>query len=492
MFSRKTLGIAGAAILGTLVGTNAAHAVIVVDADGDATNQVKYAKETLTTNATVSSGGKTYYTVTGPSNQLDVTVPLGFATGGAESIIVLYTLGGMVFSEEVTAAHLDMTNAAGASKSFSDVRLNGGAKGDSTVEFSITASAAVAPTDLLTLNIGSLAVDAAAVGSITTLASYDVSATRSISETVTVSDAVTVMNALKETVTAASSTPVALVEEGFMQFGDPESASTSSDGLRATIGSITIGFEDGTLAASDSAAITAANMAAELLGASQSDGSDGATLNFTGDLGFVSDVFLGTADDCPTAGNVTLYEEDDAKVKSWKGDAADFADVDGTGAHLCILVDGMTVIPATSYAVTIDYAALANAAFPPADSTKTVGSIKRDGTTVHIPYLSVDERHNQRLIIMNNGPATTYALTFKARAGVMATAGDDASGPLPSGVTVLSLRADDVVTLDSGKSTAATLDVVAPKSMIEVSTTLLNREDGSTDTVVYEAEGAHH
>ena len=485
MLNRKTLRIAGAAILGTLVGTNAAHAVIVVDADGDATDQVTYAKETLTTNATVTSGGKTYYTVTGPGNQLDVRIPLGFATGGAENIVVLYTLGGMVFSEEVTAAHIDMTGPGPGytTKGFTDVRLNGGAKGDSTVEFSITASAAVGETDMLALTLGSLAVDAAAVGSITMLASYDVSSTRSISETVTISDAVTVKNALKETVTAASSTPVALVEEGFMQFGDPDSTSTSSDGLRATVGSITIGFEAGTLAASDSAAITAANMAAQLLGASQSDGSDGATLNFTGDVGFVSDVFLATANDCPISEKVTLYEEDDAKVKSWDGDAADFADVDGTGAYLCITVDGMTVIPTASYDVTIDYAGITNAAFPPADSTKTVGSIKRDGTTVHIPFLTTTRHH--QLIIVNRGEATTYELEFRTEDGVTATAGAGASGDLPTGTTVLSLRDDDVVTLEGRKRTAATLMVVAPKGMIDVSSLLVNI-DGSTDTVLYQ------
>ena len=485
MFSRKTLGIAGAAILGTLVGTNAAHAVIEVTVTNGVSStdgQVQYAIETLTTNTAVPSGGKTYYKVEESSTggELDVTIPLGFATGGAESIIVLYTLGGMVFSEEMTAANIDMTAANGTSKSFSDVRLNGGAKGDSSVEYSITATAAVAETDLLKLSIEEIAVDPAAVGSITMLASYDVSATRSITETVTISDAVTPIKAFKESVVAASSTPVALVEEGFMKFGAPGNA--SSDGLTATVGSITIGLEADTLAASDSEEITTTNMATELLG------TDGVKLNFTGDLGFVDDVFLATGDDCPSTGKVALSEVDD-EVRSWKADAADLEDVDGTGAYLCITADGETVISESSYGVTITYGGLPNAAFPPPASTKTVGGIKRDGTTVHIPFLTAHSSYNQRIVILNrNSTAVGYKITFTAEAGVTPTAGDDAEGMLaPNSRTVLSLKNDDVVSFAEGgpPRTAATLEVVSIPGNIGVASVLVN-PNGILDTVVYQ------
>ena len=479
MFSRKTLGIAGAAILGTLVGTNAAHAEIVVDADGDAANQVKYAKETLTTNSTVSSGGKTYYVVkSGGGDHMNVKIPVGIGKGGTnENLIVLFTLGGMVFTEN-SALSFKLTAAANTTAKGTARKIGGGGEGDSTVEYSV-AGTAVDETDVLRLDIAELAVDPAAIGSITSLASYNVTSTRTLDKTVTISDAVTTVGAIKDSVVAATSTPIALVEEGFKEFG----GGTLSETL-AKVGDITIELEaDDIRAASDSELLTTTNMATELLG------TEGAKLNFTGEIEFVDNVFLAIAATCAThADNVQLYELDSADVKIWEGDAAGFDDVDGTGGHLCIMVDGKTVIPMASYAVTITYDPLANAAFPPAASTKTVGVIDRDGTTVHIPYLTTDDRYNQKLVIVNrNASAVEYTLTFTGEEDVTPTAGGDATGMLPPGRTVLSLRNDDVVSFGEGEKprTAATLEVVSIERNISVAVVTLTRDNGSVDTVTY-------
>ena len=484
MFSRKTLGIAGAAILGTLVGTNAAHAQIAVDAMGNVTGQVKYAKETLTVNATTPSGGTTYYNVSGAGNILDVTIPLGFEATN-QGIIVSYTLGGMVFGTAIASANLVLQDTSSSNAALGTPnKVNGGAAADSSVRF-IVSGASAAADDTLKLTLTGLAVDSGGTGSITMRAAYTVSG-ETVENTVTISDAVKAVNALKETVTAASSTPVALVDEGFMKFGPPGNA--SSDGLKAAVGKITIGLEAADIrVASDGTVLTVDNMVAEMLGGA----AGGADLNFTGDLGFVDDVSLYTESStasCDTS-VIRLDMEDDDGVHSWKPDAADLSHVDATGAHLCVTVDGETVIPETSYAVTITYGNLANSAFPPAASTKTVGGIKRDGTTVHIPFLTTHPAYNQRIVILNrNSTEVGYTITFTPEAGVTATAGADAEGMLaPNSRTVLSLRNDEVVSFAEGDTprTAATIEVVSIPGNIGVSSVLKN-PDGNLDTVVYQ------
>ena len=64
MLSRKPLRLFGAAILGimALLGTNAANALI--DLDGDDTNGVTFAQETITSSLT-GKDGATYYVVDG-------------------------------------------------------------------------------------------------------------------------------------------------------------------------------------------------------------------------------------------------------------------------------------------------------------------------------------------------------------------------------------------------------------------------------------------
>ena len=64
MLSRKPLGVVGAAMLGimALLGTNAANAVI--DLDGDDTDGVTFAQETITSSLQ-GKDGTTYYVVDG-------------------------------------------------------------------------------------------------------------------------------------------------------------------------------------------------------------------------------------------------------------------------------------------------------------------------------------------------------------------------------------------------------------------------------------------
>ena len=128
------------------------------------------------------------------------------------------------------------------------------------------------------------------------------------------------------------------------------------------------------------------------------------------------------------------------------------------------------------------------AEFLPSDGEHALGSIGRDGTTVHIPFLTTWEDYNQRIVVSNRGanPAP-YWITFRPEDGVMSTPGMYATGTLDGNSTMV-LRVMDVVTLDGRSRTAATFVAEAQRSKIDVATVIVNMMTGSTDTVNYDAE----
>ena len=133
-----------------------------------------------------------------------------------------------------------------------------------------------------------------------------------------------------------------------------------------------------------------------------------------------------------------------------------------TAMYLCISVptgDDAVAIPATEpYMVTTEYAGrnTMDAGWPPNDGEHALGSITRDGTTVHIPYLTTWADYNQRIVVSNRGAnEADYWITFRPEEGVMATPGMYAMGTLDGNSTIV-LRAMDVVTLEGRTRTAAT------------------------------------
>lgn len=95
MISRKTLRIAGAAILGTLMGTGPAHAIVELppgETDGDLTGVADFANETL-----VSKVGTTDYdSITAFSGNLSLESDLGLRINITSGTIarVAYNFGG--------------------------------------------------------------------------------------------------------------------------------------------------------------------------------------------------------------------------------------------------------------------------------------------------------------------------------------------------------------------------------------------------------------
>ena len=147
-----------------------------------------------------------------------------------------------------------------------------------------------------------------------------------------------------------------------------------------------------------------------------------------------------------------------------------------------------TPIPVGSYTATTKAGPSNMHAAAIADVTgQAIGSIRHNGTTVQIGYLTTFEGHNQRLVIVNRGPLDVdYSLDFVTEEGTEATAGHMATGEIgPESTAVIQTR--DLVSFAEGGTTraSATLTLTANPSDISVSTTLVNTMDRSTDTVNY-------
>ena len=163
--------------------------------------------------------------------------------------------------------------------------------------------------------------------------------------------------------------------------------------------------------------------------------------------------------------------------------------------HLCIRArestdENSVRIPATSpYVAMTTYKGVGDGLVP-GNGSEELGQILHDGTTVRLPYLTTNQKFNQRLYIVNRGDSDAmYFLEFH---GANDVAGMDAEDMIAAKSSkVLSLANDDVVTIGDGAgSTSGTLVVEAQSNTIDVATVLTNRAIGTTDTVVYEAEGA--
>ena len=148
-------------------------------------------------------------------------------------------------------------------------------------------------------------------------------------------------------------------------------------------------------------------------------------------------------------------------------------------------------IPVGSYSAKTTAKAIdANAPLIAAISGQDAGKIVRNGTVVHLGYLTTYEGHNQRLVMVNRGPlSVAYELgEIVTEDGTTAMAGHMATGELmPKSSMVIQVR--DLVSFGDGGTTraSATLSLAARRADISVATTLVNTMDRSTDTVTYEA-----
>ncbi len=218
----------------------------------------------------------------------------------------------------------------------------------------------------------------------------------------------------------------------------------------------------------------------------------------SGDGGFA----FGTPTFCNNPGGAAMG--DPAATDPSVGHDLDFAPADAetkagpvTGGiaylpwYLCFTVPATNtnVIPEGNYYLTMEFAVptdelLERRPFPPANVTNAmIGQIRHNGTTVHIPYVTTYENYTQRLVIVSRNKADVeYMVTFN-------TEGDGTadpmmhSGMLAAGATTV-LKMDELTTLENPTRASATLTIVSHPRNVDVATTMVNKMDQATDTVV--------
>ena len=308
--------------------------------------------------------------------------------------------------------------------------------------------------------------------------------------------AVAVKNGVMETATAQY--PYAIVSDSFMSFGmkdGPAPADAASRDLVESVGTFMIGLA-GTdyVSAADATTVSAVSGLVDVGTAGSPVATGGSSVTFMGDFSFAASVHLDAQADCSTTGTDLLQRDPtDATMvtDTMKLTAVPPADV-AAAMHLCITAKASTAempmrIPVTArYVAMTTYNATVTDGMAPADGSEMLGAVRRDGTTVQLPHLTTRDRFNQRIIIINRtDSAARYYLTFNGEDDM---AGGDADGMAMPGRTAISLRDDDVVDIGEGTTTSGTLTVEAHADMIDVATVQVNRELGTTDTVLYQAD----
>ena len=515
MFRNKTLGIAAAAALGlaAMLGSTAAHAIKICDDTAptgrDAlggtgcADSVTYAAETLLMGDGNVQAAKDMSDTTVYHNITDtvlLAVPADVGASSGDAYIVRVTLDGMVFQSAASlAGGTDTTYAV----------VSGGAAGDDHVVFRMTSGSINAASDNLSLN-GNYAVSAAGGSAELTMTNQTVEGLgiRGVTGTATHSGSpIKVAAALNEMSTKMN--PEAdVAADGFMEF--------LNDRTTAAVGSLMVGVKAMRRLASDGNEVDAGGDVPTSLGRIMDTGTDAtvdpnvpnSAVAFSGDFSFASSVFLHGDDDCGAASSDSHVanpntDDDEASaevdLRMMEGEVVQGTTMSvnvttfATVQYLCIMVDPTVDdamrIPATSaYTALGSYDGIANAAIGPMPEEQILGMIGRNGTTVHLPYLTTNDKFHQRIRLVNRSSAPVrYEMEFH---GAGDEAGMDAEGMLDANsIKVLSLDNDDVVTPASGgKSTSGSLIIEAQPSMIDVATTLVTRATGASDTVVYSAE----
>ena len=440
-------------------GANAAKAQINLDATQQASAAVTFATETL---VDMVEDHEDYSVVTGTGSNLNVTGMVGLAGPTGSFVTVRFDLGGMVFNTPPT---LGISGHGDASS------RNGGNAGDAFVSFIAPREAGNTAESAVTLTVTDFGVKPGVNGSVT------MTVTDSLGDdamhTAKYDGAVRTMRALQETPMPMDL--VATVEERFQMF-----RTATGTAAIGTLGSFKVGVNTDLRDADNGEAIVETDIYAN------ADSS----VTISGDFSFASTAWLDDEAACDDDGEDLLQTADEMVMDEL---TAQLPNVFATAQYLCISVptgEDAVAIPETApYMVTTEYdGGTPMAGWPANDGEHSLGSITRDGTTVHIPFLTTWADYNQRIVVSNRSAnEVPYWITFRPEDGVMATPGMYAMGMLDANSTVV-LRAMDVVTLEGRTRTAATFVAEAHSSQIDVATVIVNMMTGSTDTVNYDAE----
>ena len=520
MSSRHTLRVAGAAMLGigALLAANSAHAVIDIDSPGSA---VVYAKETLgvapsaAVPAVDSADTKKYYsavnnvaateTTAGGVLDFDMKVPVGVsATLG---VYIRYDLENMVFGEVLGTNNIRQRETGGTRTASVGSVSSGGEAGGTYVVFALSSTGTVLPVNgIATLALTSLGITGDMPGSITAAVYTSFSdAVRNEGSPLKRKTAENVVKPMSGVMTQITPTKLtADVDTGFTSLL-PKPSVVGSEQV-VPLGAIRVSVVAGALDAGDS---TVAAISDVILIDDVADGDPpGGSVKITGDFSvgtfqaFAGDpICVITGDTATPAASRIAPELNSTKTEATWAALATAAPVStfvsANASAICMTVPAGNdmAIPESMYMAEVKLNAPTGAVFAPASPvTGKVGEIDRGGTTVHIPYLTTSEKHNNRIVITNRGSRDIdYTITYTTETGTTATPGTDSTGMVMKNSTkVLSMASGNVVTLGGGSTstrrTAAEVTLSAAPSEVQVATVIVNREDGSTDTVVYMPE----
>ena len=290
--------------------------------------------------------------------------------------------------------------------------------------------------------------------------------------------------------------PTALVAEKFLAFASQDlTQQTPTDTV--TVGSVEVEVVTGYLNAADGSAVTMLDQMIELGSTSDAVTDEQTSVMFIGDFSFASRAWLDDMADCSDDESdlrMDPGEDEDMMRDTTRLKPQSLAYVN-ENKNLCIMVRGKddpmaVAIPATTAymvaktIVLID--TLSASKFPPMPAPAPLGAIMRDGTTVHIPYITQFADYNQRIVIVNRGAEAAYTFSFMTEDGVTTTPGADAEGMLAANsTTYLSLKYGDLVTIEGPFNRAsASLIVESQPGYIDVVVSQTN-VNGGTDTVKY-------
>ena len=491
MLFRKTFRNAAAALLGLALAlaTGTAHAVINLDATGAApVGTVPFSRETVDRTAVLIGTSSFRIYPSGDPTALRVEGTVGVRGDDNRQIFVRYDLGNMVWWGNIGTGVVSIpdkdTAATGVQATTSEPILeSGGRPGQNFAifswpdneEVSIDAKVVAAFHNQLAMQPG-LIGGPGTIRQSTFLALTDALAANRQPLVSKSADVVELVSSVRHVVTPGEVT--AAVANGFLQF--------RSAG-RNTIGALTVSIGGSTrephYSATDGSEVTELGQVMTAANAARTSGSlvtfrgNFSVGSFYANVGATASCGAGAALTTKNATTGAVYDTVTAAVE--KGITSFCVDVLATNADQ---------IPVGEYWVSTTYAGIANAAYPPMSLAETrIGRIKRDGTEVHIPYLTTYTGYNQRVVIVNrNSAPVSYAFSFTAEEGNTAAPGAMASGSVPGDRTMV-INARDIVTVTGDKTrTAATLSVVATAGSVDIATTQVNLDTQGTDTVVYE------
>ena len=298
------------------------------------------------------------------------------------------------------------------------------------------------------------------------------------------------------------------VSTGFLWFTNPDMDARASkpNVAQVMLGSAEVGIADDT-----GAMLYNADTGVE---ASSTDfvKTNSVIIGVSGDMSIGAFSVVAEGKECPMDGsaespNPGSLRDGTGKLLTAEGASLESGSMGGLAAsvkyNLCVDVDAAgpgsnsTPIPAGVYNAAV------SAILPRVDQDDpepigqgVIGRIGRNGASVHIPYLTTSEKHNQRVIVVNRGPRpiSIVDFDFQTEDGTMVELTDAAMAAQEAGATIgpgeaMVRRVSDMIDISGmSRRAAVTMSFNGLPRDISVATTQVNLEDSSTDTVSWMVE----